>query len=76
MAAPTPVSGYLHAAAMVKAGIYPGRAPRSGFRGLGPWRATVINLGLLSMILAGWRASVPSTSSSFWRSARSASWAS
>lgn len=56
MAAPTPVSGYLHAAAMVKAGIYLVARLAPGFADSGPWRATVITLGLLSMILAGWRA--------------------
>ncbi|SNS64429.1 Na+/H+ antiporter subunit A [Rhodococcoides kyotonense] len=56
MAAPTPVSGYLHAAAMVKAGIYLVARLAPGFADSGPWRATVISLGLLSMILAGWRA--------------------
>ncbi|RRQ29489.1 Na+/H+ antiporter subunit A [Rhodococcus sp. Eu-32] len=56
MAAPTPVSGYLHAAAMVKAGIYLVARMAPGFADSGPWRATVISLGLLSMILAGWRA--------------------
>ncbi|WP_072803992.1 Na+/H+ antiporter subunit A [Rhodococcoides yunnanense] len=56
MAAPTPVSGYLHAAAMVKAGIYLVARMAPGFADSGPWRATIISLGLLSMILAGWRA--------------------
>ncbi|AYJ52210.1 Na+/H+ antiporter subunit A [Rhodococcus sp. P1Y] len=56
MAAPTPVSGYLHAAAMVKAGIYLVARLAPGFADSGPWRATIITLGLLSMILAGWRA--------------------
>ncbi|WP_186627712.1 Na+/H+ antiporter subunit A [Rhodococcus sp. BP22] len=56
MAAPTPVSGYLHAAAMVKAGIYLVARMAPGFADSGPWRATVISLGLVSMILAGWRA--------------------
>ncbi|WP_338886577.1 Na+/H+ antiporter subunit A [Rhodococcus sovatensis] len=56
MAAPTPVSGYLHAAAMVKAGIYLVARLAPGFADSGPWRATIITLGLLSMIVAGWRA--------------------
>ncbi|MGB7383770.1 MAG: proton-conducting transporter membrane subunit, partial [Rhodococcus sp. (in: high G+C Gram-positive bacteria)] len=56
MAAPTPVSAYLHAAAMVKAGIYLVARLAPGFADSGPWRATVITLGLLSMIIAGWRA--------------------
>lgn len=56
MAAPTPVSAYLHAAAMVKAGIYLVARLAPGFADSGPWRATVITLGLLSLIIAGWRA--------------------
>ncbi|MCJ0902287.1 Na+/H+ antiporter subunit A [Rhodococcus sp. ARC_M6] len=56
MAAPTPVSGYLHAAAMVKAGIYLVARLAPGYADSPPWRVTIISLGLLSMILAGWRA--------------------
>jgi multicomponent Na+:H+ antiporter subunit A len=56
MAAPTPVSGYLHAAAMVKAGIYLVARLAPGYADSPPWRITIISLGLLSMILAGWRA--------------------
>ncbi|MFD6855777.1 Na+/H+ antiporter subunit A [Rhodococcus sp. NPDC060090] len=56
MAAPTPVSGYLHAAAMVKAGIYLIARLAPAFADAAPWRPIVITLGLVSMILAGWRA--------------------
>ncbi|MEE2031024.1 Na+/H+ antiporter subunit A [Rhodococcus chondri] len=56
MAAPTPVSGYLHAAAMVKAGIYLIARLAPAFADSAPWRPIVITLGLVSMILAGWRA--------------------
>ncbi|MGC0365593.1 multicomponent Na+:H+ antiporter subunit A [Rhodococcus sp. 27YEA15] len=56
MAAPTPVSGYLHAAAMVKAGIYLVARLAPGYADSPPWRITIISLGLLSMILAGLRA--------------------
>ncbi|RVW01642.1 Na+/H+ antiporter subunit A [Rhodococcus spongiicola] len=56
MAAPTPVSGYLHAAAMVKAGIYLVARLAPGFSDSTPWRVTIITLGLASMLLAGWRA--------------------
>ncbi len=56
MAAPTPVSGYLHAAAMVKAGIYLVARLSPGFADAAPWRFTIITLGLLTMVLAGWRA--------------------
>ena len=56
MAAPTPVSAYLHAAAMVKAGVYLVARMTPGFADLPPWRPTVIILGVLTMLLAGWRA--------------------
>lgn len=56
MAAPTPVSGYLHAAAMVKAGIYLVARLAPGYADSAAWRPIVISLGLASMILAGWRA--------------------
>lgn len=56
MAAPTPVSAYLHAAAMVKAGIYLVARLAPGFANTPPWHVTVITLGLASMLLAGWRA--------------------
>lgn len=56
MAAPTPVSAYLHAASMVKAGIYlvlrlvPGFAETPGFR------ETLIVIGVWTMCVGGWRA--------------------
>jgi len=56
MAAPTPVSAYLHAAAMVKAGVYLVARMTPGFADAPPWRPIVITLGLLTMLLAGWRA--------------------
>ncbi len=56
MAAPTPVSAYLHAAAMVKAGVYLIARLTPGFADAPEWRPTVISLGLLTMLLAGWRA--------------------
>src|SRR4051812_40151513 len=56
MAAPTPVSAYLHAAAMVKAGIYLVARLAPGFADSPPWRPTVVILGVLTMLLAGWRA--------------------
>src|SRR6478609_4426784 len=56
MAAPTPVSAYLHAAAMVKAGVYLVARMSPGFADAPPWRPTVVILGLLTMLLAGWRA--------------------
>ncbi|BBY44498.1 monovalent cation/H+ antiporter subunit A [Mycolicibacterium celeriflavum] len=56
MAAPTPVSAYLHAAAMVKAGVYLVARMTPGFADVAPWRPMVVSLGLLTMLLAGWRA--------------------
>ena len=56
MAAPTPVSAYLHAAAMVKAGVYLVARMTPGFADSPPWRPMVITLGVLTMLLAGWRA--------------------
>ncbi|MFC3982403.1 Na+/H+ antiporter subunit A [Streptosporangium jomthongense] len=56
MAAPTPVSAYLHAAAMVKAGVYLLARFGPAFGTLPVWRAVAVPLGLLTMLLAGWRA--------------------
>jgi len=53
MAAPTPVSAYLHAAAMVKAGIYLIALFAPVFAGSAPWRPIVVGLGALTMVLAG-----------------------
>ncbi|QIS23159.1 Na+/H+ antiporter subunit A [Nocardia terpenica] len=55
MAAPTPVSAYLHAAAMVKAGVYLVARLAPGFAAVAPWHPMVLGLGLLSMVLAGLR---------------------
>lgn len=53
MAAPTPVSAYLHAAAMVKAGIYLIARFAPIFAFSAPWRPIVISLGILTMLLGG-----------------------
>jgi len=56
MAAPTPVSAYLHAAAMVKAGVYliARLAPAYGHDPT--WRALTMTLGGATMLLGGIRA--------------------
>ncbi|MEV0388926.1 Na+/H+ antiporter subunit A [Nonomuraea sp. NPDC050643] len=56
MAAPTPVSAYLHAAAMVKAGVYLLARLGPAFGDLAVWRAVAVPLGVLTMLLGGWRA--------------------
>ena len=56
MAAPTPVSAYLHAAAMVKAGVYLVARLAPGFAETAAWHPIVLVLGIASMLLAGWRA--------------------
>lgn len=53
MAAPTPVSAYLHAAAMVKAGIYLLARLAPEFADAGPWKPIVIGLGVFTMLLGG-----------------------
>ena len=56
MAAPTPVSAYLHAAAMVKAGVYLVARLAPAFATVAVWRPLVVVVGLATMILGGWRA--------------------
>ena len=56
MAAPTPVSAYLHAAAMVKAGVYLVARLAPAFAVVQPWRPVVLTVGLATMLVGGWRA--------------------
>ena len=56
MAAPTPVSAYLHAAAMVKAGIYLIALFAPVFAGSPLWRPIVVGLGAFTMLLGGLQA--------------------
>ncbi|WP_098898187.1 Na+/H+ antiporter subunit A [Streptomyces sp. st77] len=56
MAAPTPVSAYLHAAAMVKAGVYLVARLSPAFADVPVWKPVVIVLGGATMLLGGWRA--------------------
>ncbi|HET6673600.1 MAG TPA: Na+/H+ antiporter subunit A [Agromyces sp.] len=56
MAAPTPVSAYLHAAAMVKAGVYLVARLAPGYEALAVWHPIIVLLGAFTMIVGGWRA--------------------
>lgn len=56
MAAPTPVSAYLHAAAMVKAGVYLVARFAPGFADVGAWRAIVLAVGAWTLVHGGYRA--------------------
>ncbi|HEY9438470.1 MAG TPA: proton-conducting transporter membrane subunit, partial [Streptomyces sp.] len=56
MSAPTPVSAYLHAAAMVKAGVYLVARLAPAFADAPVWRPAVLVLGGATMLLGGWRA--------------------
>ncbi|WP_051687730.1 Na+/H+ antiporter subunit A [Curtobacterium sp. S6] len=54
MAAPTPVSAFLHAAAMVKAGIYLVARLAPGFAEVAPWTGVVVIIGLFTMLFGGY----------------------
>ena len=56
MAAPTPVSAYLHAAAMVKAGIYLVARFAPGYAGLEAWQAVIVVIGSVSLVTGGYQA--------------------
>ncbi|WP_181309782.1 Na+/H+ antiporter subunit A [Nocardioides campestrisoli] len=58
MAAPTPVSAYLHAASMVKAGVFLVALLAPAFADVPGWRSTLLVLGLATMLLGGIRALV------------------
>ncbi|MEX1908324.1 Na+/H+ antiporter subunit A [Janibacter sp. Y6] len=55
MAAPTPVSAYLHAAAMVKAGVFLVALLVPAFADVPGWRELLLPLGALTMLIGGWR---------------------
>jgi multicomponent Na+:H+ antiporter subunit A len=56
MQAPTPVSAYLHAAAMVKAGIYLVARLAPGYADVPGWRPVVLGIGAATMLVGGYRA--------------------
>ncbi|GAA3383268.1 Na+/H+ antiporter subunit A [Cryptosporangium minutisporangium] len=56
MAAPTPVSAYLHAAAMVKAGVFLLALVAPVYADAAIWRPVVLIAGILTMLFGGWTA--------------------
>nr|WP_188359857.1 Na+/H+ antiporter subunit A [Rothia aerolata] len=54
MAAPTPVSAYLHAAAMVKAGIYLLIRLSPGYGEVPIWHSILVLFGAFTMLFGGW----------------------
>lgn len=56
MVAPTPISTYLHAATMVKAGVYLVARLAPSLSDVPVWRPMVFILGSVTMIFGGWRA--------------------
>ena len=56
MVAPTPISTYLHAATMVKAGVYLVARLAPIVYPLAVWRPVLFAVGAVTMIFGGWRA--------------------
>ncbi|MEN9802739.1 MAG: Na(+)/H(+) antiporter subunit, partial [Actinomycetota bacterium] len=56
MVAPTPISTYLHAATMVKAGVYLVARLAPALGDVSVWRPVVFVIGSITMVFGGWRA--------------------
>jgi len=56
MVAPTPISAYLHAASMVKAGVFLVARMAPVFQNVPQWQMTTVAFGVLTMLVGGWRA--------------------
>lgn len=56
MAAPTPVSAYLHAAAMVKAGVYLAARLTPGLTEVPGWSPLLVTFGITTMLVGSYRA--------------------
>ena len=56
MVAPTPISTYLHAATMVKAGVYLVARLAPILYPLSLWRPVLFTVGAVTMVFGGWRA--------------------
>lgn len=56
MIAPTPVSAFLHGAAMVNAGVYLVARLAPGFAEDPVWRVLVLTVGVATLLVGGWRA--------------------
>ncbi|QUH04934.1 DUF4040 domain-containing protein [Saccharopolyspora erythraea] len=56
MVAPTPISAYLHAASMVKAGVFLVARLAPVFVGVVQWWLPAVLFGLATMLVGGWRA--------------------
>ncbi len=56
MIAPTPISAFLHGAAMVNAGVYLVARLAPGFAEDPAWRPLVLIVGVVTLLVGGWRA--------------------